>query len=91
MALGVYFAIDGMTPEKYRTVHERLDAIGQGAPAGRSFHAGFHVGDGLHVFDVWESEEAFGAFGEHLMPILGELGVDPGQPRIGEIERVISG
>jgi hypothetical protein len=39
--------------------------------------------------DVWESEEAFGAFGEHLMPILGGLGIDPGAPQISEIELML--
>jgi hypothetical protein len=28
------------------------------------------------VIDVWESQEAFDRFGEKLMPILQELGID---------------
>jgi hypothetical protein len=30
------------------------------------------------VYDVWDSPESFRAFGEVLMPILADLGVDPG-------------
>ena len=30
------------------------------------------------VYDVWESPEAFATFGETLMPILTDIGVDPG-------------
>jgi hypothetical protein len=30
---------------------------------------------GFRVVDVWESEDAFGRFGEKLMPILQELGI----------------
>lgn len=86
MALGVYFAVKGMTAEKFAAVHEQLAAIGQANPPGRSFHVGFHVGEGIHVFDVWDSQEAFGAFGQHLMPILAEMEIDPGEPQIGEIE-----
>lgn len=85
MALGVYFAVNGMTAEKFADVHQQLAAIGQANPAGRTFHAGFNVGDGIHVFDVWESQETFAAFGEHLMPILAQNNIDPGEPRIGEI------
>jgi hypothetical protein len=36
---------------------------------------------GFRVVDVWESEEAFQRFGETLMPILQELGVE-GEPEI---------
>ena len=86
MALGIYFAVTGMTVEKYHKVLQQLAAIGQADPPGRTFHAGFHVGDGIHVFDVWDSQETFAAFGQHLMPILQQNGVDPGEPRIGPIE-----
>jgi hypothetical protein len=36
---------------------------------------------GFRVVDVWESEEAFRRFGESLMPILQEIGVE-GRPEI---------
>lgn len=88
MAIGVYFAVQGMTPEKFAAVHQQLEGVGQADPAGRTFHAGFRVGDGIHVFDVWESEEAFAAFGEHLMPILAQHDIDPGEPRIGQVELI---
>jgi hypothetical protein len=65
-------------------------SIGQANPPGRTFHAGFRVGNGIHVFDVWDSEEAFTAFGEHLMPILAQHGIDPGEPRVGEIELIMT-
>jgi hypothetical protein len=80
MALGIYFPVKGMTAEKFAAVHEQLTAVGQADPAG------FHVGDGIQVFDVWDSQEAFAAFGEHLMPILAQQGIDPGEPQISEIE-----
>jgi hypothetical protein len=86
MALAIYFPVQGMTAEKFAAVHEQLAAVGQADPPGRTFHAGFHVGDGIQVFDVWDSQEAFAAFGEHLMPILAQQGIDPGEPQISEIE-----
>jgi hypothetical protein len=90
MALGIYFAVEDMTAAKLAAVHEQLSSIGQANPPGRTFHAAFHVGDGIHVFEVWESKEAFAAFGEHLMPILAQHGIDPGEPRIGEIEQIVT-
>jgi hypothetical protein len=36
---------------------------------------------GFRVVDVWESEDAFRRFGETLMPVLQEIGVE-GQPEI---------
>jgi hypothetical protein len=48
--------------------------------------------DGLiQVFDVWDSEESFQAFGATLVPILTELGVDPGQPQVSTVHNVIQG
>lgn len=90
MALGIYFPVKGMSAEKFATVHKQLSAIGQANPTGRTFHAGFHVGDEIQVFDVWDSEETFAAFGEHLMPILAQLGIDPGEPQISEIELLVT-
>ena len=45
----------------------------------------------INVFDVWESQEAFDAFGATLMPILTELGVDPGAPMAMPVHNVIVG
>ena len=91
MALGIYFAVQNMSNEKFQSVHAALDAIGQAEPKGRTFHCGFDMGgDNIHVFDVWESQEDFEAFGQHLMPILAEREIDPGEPVIAEIVRIQS-
>jgi hypothetical protein len=43
------------------------------------------------VFDVWNSQAAFEQFGKTLLPILQQLGVDPGQLNVNvhEIHNVI--
>jgi hypothetical protein len=46
---------------------------------------------GVHVFDVCESQEAFEAFGQTLIPILSAAGVDPGEPQVAEIHNIIVG
>ncbi|MDX6646785.1 MAG: hypothetical protein QOK40_2512 [Miltoncostaeaceae bacterium] len=93
MAVGYYFAPESMSPEQYDAVTSQLAAAGQGAPAGRLYHCAFTEGgsSSVHVFDVWESGEAFEAFGQTLMPILAEVGVDPGQPQVAAIHNIIAG
>jgi hypothetical protein len=41
------------------------------------------------VYDVWESQETFDAFGQTLMPILAELGVDVGAPDVMPAHNVV--
>jgi hypothetical protein len=91
MAIGIYFAVQGMSPDAYDDVIRQLAEAGQGAPAGRTYHVAFEADGGLHVFDVYDSEEAFAAFGETLIPILVEAGIDPGQPMISPIHNIIIG
>lgn len=53
-------------------------------------HAAGQGENGFRVVDVWESEEAFGRFGETLVPILQELGVD-GPPQVCPAHTFVSG
>jgi hypothetical protein len=40
------------------------------------------------VYQVWESPETFEAFGAALVPVLTEVGIDPGAPSIVEFQRL---
>lgn len=91
MSIGIYFAPASMSSSQYDDVIARLAAAGAGAPAGRSYHCAMAMGPNLHVFDVWDSMESFEAFGAVLMPILGEVGIDPGKPEIAELHNIIIG
>jgi hypothetical protein len=91
MALGYYFHPESMSSEQYDRTIQKLEKAGAGSPAGRSYHCAFQVGNGLHVFDVWESEEQFNEFGKTLMPILQEEGIDPGEPDVAPVHNVIVG
>lgn len=82
MALGIYFAPTGMTAARYDDCIKRLKKAGAGHPAGRTYHACFGTPDKLMVFDVWTSQTAFDKFGPTLMPILQQIGIDPGQPSV---------
>jgi hypothetical protein len=91
MALGFYFTPSGFTPAKYDDALARLEAAGAGAPAGRLYHAALESDGLIQVFDVWESQESFEAFGQTLLPIMGELGVDPGQPQVAPVRNILQG
>ena len=91
MALGFYFSPAAMSAPQYDACIKKLQAAGAGAPKGRLYHACFGPSDKLAVFDVWDSQENFNRFGETLMPILKELGVDPGQPAVMPVHNIIKG
>ena len=45
---------------------------------------------GFRVSEIWESQEHFNAWGERLMPVLVEAGVDlPSQPEVFEVHNII--
>jgi hypothetical protein len=44
---------------------------------------------GFRVVDVWSSEDAFRRFGEKLIPILREVGID-GQPEVYPSHTVVT-
>lgn len=91
MAIGVFFAPASMSAQQYDDAIQRLDKAGAGKPAGRQYHSCFGTGTKLQVFDVWESQAAFDTFGQTLMPILQQIGLDPGQPQIAPIHNIIKG
>jgi hypothetical protein len=89
MAIGIYFAPAAMSAEKYDECIKLLRKAGAGSPSGRLYHASFGPSDKLMVFDVWTSQAAFDKFGKTLMPILQQIGLDPGQPSIMPMHKVI--
>ena len=89
MAIGIYFSAAGMSAAKYDECIKLLKKAGAGHPPGRSYHASFGPTDNLMVFDVWSSQAAFDKFGKTLMPILQQLGIDPGQPAVMPVHKVI--
>ncbi len=91
MALGFYFTPSGFTQERYEEAIRQLDAAGAGSPDGRSHHVALETNGEIQVFDIWESQEKFEAFGATLVPILNGLGVEPGEPMVARVHNVIEG
>ena len=88
MSIAVYFHPNGLTLEQFEETHRRLAAAGAADPPGRIHHSCFGEDGNLMVYDVWESPAAFEAFGATLMPILGEVGVDVGEPHVMPLHRL---
>jgi hypothetical protein len=73
-----------VTAENYRATVQKLagkdkmESVSDWPVAGILSHAAGESPSGFRVVDVWESQEACDAFGQHLGPILEEVGItDP--------------
>jgi hypothetical protein len=82
------FQSPSLTQERYEESLRRLSGgkTRMQSPAdwpveGLLAHVAGQGESGFRVVDVWESEDSFRRFGETLMPILQEIGVE-GQPDI---------
>ena len=91
MALAFYFNPTGFTRDKYDEALKQLEAAGAGAPEGRTLHVAFETNGDIQVFDIWESQAAFEAFGATLLPIMAAVGADPGEPMVATVHNVIEG
>lgn len=60
---------------------ERVESPSDWPVEGLLAHVAGDGPNGFRVVDVWESEDAFSRFGETLMPVLQEIGVE-GDPEI---------
>jgi hypothetical protein len=71
-----------VTQERYDEVVRKLSGKhGMESPSdwpveGLLVHVAGQSPQGFRVVDVWESEEACRRFGEELMPVLKEVGID---------------
>jgi hypothetical protein len=91
MAFVVRFTPPSLSSQQYDEVIKRLAAAGEGSPKGRLFAVAFGPADALHVSDIWDTRENFDRFGQMLMPLLQELGIDPGTPQFIEAHNIIPG
>ncbi len=91
MAIVVHFTPTGMNAAKYEKVLDLLRGVDLGAPKGRLYHACYGAGDNLRVVDVYDSPEAFETFGQTLVPMLVENGIDVGRPVVDQVHNLIPG
>ena len=89
MAIVVRFAPDSLTSEQYEKSIAKLEETGDFPPDGLDYHVCFGEEGKLMVSEIWDSQEKFEAFGERLMPILSEVGIDAGEPQVIEVHNVV--
>lgn len=70
-----------VTAENYRATVQKLagkdelESVSDWPIAGLLFHSAGESSSGFRVVDVWESQDACDAFGQHLGPILEQVGI----------------
>ena len=90
MSVLVRFAPAGATTtDQYDETIRRLEAMGDFPPDGLDYHVCFGTDGNLRVSEIWDSQEQLDAFGERLMPVLSEVGIDPGEPELMEIHNIV--
>jgi len=90
MSVLVRFAPASATStEQYDDTIRRLEGAGDFPPDGLEYHVCFLSDGNVRVSEVWDSLEQSQAFGERLMPVLTEVGIDPGEPEMLEIHNII--
>jgi hypothetical protein len=68
-----------------------IEASGEWPPDGLAFHCAFETDGVFRVSEVWDSQEKFEAFGQRLMPILTDAGIElTGPPEIIEVHNIVS-
>lgn len=73
MTIAVLFTTN-LTVAQYNEIWRQLRETKTDHPQGRLSHVGFESNGTMRVVDVWQSMEAFEAFGPTLMPIIASVG-----------------
>jgi hypothetical protein len=90
MSVLVRFAPESQTnTEQYDETIRRLEEAGDFPPDGLEYHVCFLADGNVRVSEIWDSREQLDAFGERLMPLLADVGIDPGEPELLEIHNII--
>jgi hypothetical protein len=96
MPVVAVFEVPGLTEEKYEQSvrgvtggKDRMESPADWPVEGLLAHIAGQSKSGFRVVDVWESEEAFARFGETLMPILQDLGIE-GEPEVYSAHTFVS-
>jgi hypothetical protein len=85
----IRFAPASLSVEQYDEAVGRIQENGEWPPDGMEYHVCFGSDGNLRVSEIWDSQEQLDAFGERLMPVLSEIGIEPGQPEILEVHNIV--
>jgi hypothetical protein len=90
VSIVVRFSPLNLTAEKYDATTRQLEEAGVDfPPEGMDYHVCFGTDGDLRVSEIWDSREQFEAFGERLMPVLSEAGIEfSGEPEVYEVHNI---
>ena len=90
MSIVVRFKPSNLTKEKYDESTRKLEEAGVEWPAdGLDYHVCFGSDGDLKVSEIWDSREQMEAFGEQLMPVLTDIGIEfSGEPEVFEVHEI---
>jgi hypothetical protein len=89
MSVLIRFVPPSLTAQQYDDVVQRLTEAGVFPAEGLDYEICFGTEGNLRVSQVWDSREQMEAFGQRLMPILQQVGIDPGEPEIVDVHNII--
>jgi hypothetical protein len=91
MSIVVRFSPVSMTAEKYDEAFQRHEDEGIAFPPdGMELHVCFGQDGNLRVSEIWDSREQLQAYGEKLMPLLADVGIQlSGEPEIFEVHKLV--
>ena len=91
MSIVVRFHPSNATREKYDESLRRMEEAGIWPhPPGLDVHVAFGSADDMRVSEIWSSREQFEAYGEKLMPILTDMGIEfSAEPEIFEVQNLV--
>jgi hypothetical protein len=90
MSVLVRFTPTNLTKEKYEESLRRLKEAGEFPPDGMDYHLALGTEGSMRVSEIWDSREQMQAFGDRLMPILTDIGIEfSGEPEIVEVHNII--
>ena len=89
MSVLIRFAPASLTVEQYDEAVRRIQENGEWPPDGMEYHVCFGSDGNLRVSEIWDSQEQLDAFGERLMPVLSDVGIEPGQPEVLEVHNIV--
>jgi hypothetical protein len=80
-----------MTAAQYDDAVRRHDDAGVKLPPdGMEYHICFGTDGDLRVSEIWDSQEQLQAYGERLMPILADAGIQlSGEPEVFEVHNIV--
>ena len=90
MSIVVRFHPTNLTIAQYEDVVRREEATGKFPPDGRDYHVCFGTDGDLHVSEIWDSVGQLQAYGEVLMPILTDAGIQfSAEPEVFEVQNIV--